>query len=554
MTSTDPYIVGPAPSGLLGIQENFYLSILEYMTLDPWIDTTSFCMIQAILPYNHQNNCVGRNSSSPYVTPLGSVAGVGPYATNTEWLTARGARHNIEHYNALNKWYLAGEDIGYGYYNYIAARDPFANIDYDSAGYVNNLLMTDHMKERGWAGAALWYNKIAEINGVASSAMQNIPRPFKYPKIMEQVSNQHKTYDSNVSFADRFNPRLQNGQLADLPRPGDQYIAAALYSSYSFWSAAGVQETVFAKKTDNSFIDVINMMIGTYGLYDVYENDGVHPLAMLSAMGKSMVDASLRNLFGGLIGQGIGDDKSFIGRLADTASSFAFKFGMLGLSVGFVLYYVLPLMPFIYFFFAFSGWVKSIFEAVVAMPLWAIAHVRIDGEGLPGPLATNGYFLLFEIFLRPTLIIVGFVASISLFAALVDNLHAVFHLVTAAAAGFDAEAEMVAPLTLFGGNTTTQFWKGPIDEFFLTILYTVIVYMIGLSCFKLIDQIPNNIMRWMGVTVSTFHEVAGDPASEMAGRMYRASQLTNAQILDMVSRMQGGKGGRTQDALVQNLQ
>ena len=54
-------------------------------------------------------------------------------------------------------------------------------------------------------------------------------------------------------------------------------------------------------------------------------------------------------------------------------------------------------MPFIYFFFALAGWIKSIFEAVVAMPLRALAHLRIDGEGLPGPGATNGYFLLLEI-------------------------------------------------------------------------------------------------------------------------------------------------------------
>ncbi|MGH1374805.1 MAG: DotA/TraY family protein [Alphaproteobacteria bacterium] len=554
ITSLDPHVIGgpSLPANIYGVQENYYYTLTEMLQFDTWADQTSFCMIRAILPYDNKNDCVGNT--------LGYV--VGPTAIGrtqgTEWLTAQGARDNIETYHMTNKFYLGGEDISYnGGYSYSQADDPFSavNFDYESAAYVNNLLLSDEVKERGWAGAALWYNKIAEINGIMGSAMQNIPRPFKYPKVMEEIAQQHRASDSNVSYADRFNPRLQNGKLATLPRPGDQYIAAALYSSYSFWRSAGVQETVFTRRANNSFIDVINMILGTHGLYDIYENVGIHPLAMLSAMGKSMVDAALRNLFGGLIGQGIGEllSDEFIGKLADTASSFAFRFGMMGLSVGFVLYYVLPLMPFIYFFFAFSGWIKSIFEAVVAMPLWAIAHVRVDGEGLPGPLATNGYFLLFEIFLRPSLIIFGFVASISLFAALVDGLHNTFGLITTVASGYDLEAEIQAPLALIGNDTTSKHWKGPVDEFFYTILYTIIVYMIGLSCFKLVDQIPNNIMRWMGVTVSTFHEVAGDPAADIAGKMYRASQLTNAQVLDMISRMRGEKSNNLLNTQMQTM-
>ena len=63
-----------------------------------------------------------------------------------------------------------------------------------------------------------------------------------------------------------------------------------------------------------------------------------------------------------------------------------------------MLFYIIPFMPFIYFFFAVGTWVKAIFEAMVGVPLWALAHIRIDGQGLPGDAAMNGYYLLLEIF------------------------------------------------------------------------------------------------------------------------------------------------------------
>ena len=50
--------------------------------------------------------------------------------------------------------------------------------------------------------------------------------------------------------------------------------------------------------------------------------------------------------------------------------------------------------------FAVGGWVKGLFEAMVGVPLWALAHIRIDGQGLAGDAALNGYFLIFEIFIH----------------------------------------------------------------------------------------------------------------------------------------------------------
>lgn len=567
ITSLDPFVIGPAPNGNaeFAIQQNYWYFIDQFIFWDYAYEEVPYCMLQALLPYDHDPTCITEGiSGTPgeftgtgaFSLPGAMTLDLSPGTNDTRWLTVEVARSAMELSNALNKALMIGQVMTWNSVS-TAATLPGSIDDnllnyYDDVTYTNTLALSPLLQERGWAGAALWYNKLAELNGLYGAAVQNIPRPYKYPKVMEQVAAQHNVSDSNASYSGRFNPRLANGELADLPRPGDQYIAAALYSTYEFWNSAAVQETTFTRRSNNAIIDAVNMIFGTHGIFDIVENRGTYPLAMLSGLGKSMVDAALRNMFAGIVGQGIGQTMdNFFGNLSSIAGSFAFRMGMIGMSIGFVLYYVLPIMPFIYFFFAFSGWIKSIFEAILAMPLWALAHIKLDGEGLPGPWATNGYFLLFEIFLRPLLIIFGFVFSITVYAALVDTLHNSYHLLTFVASGYDIETEINTGATVrevstwstllssnpgVGAANSWAFMRGPIDELFYSVVYVIMVYMIGLSCFKLVDLIPNNIMRWMGVTVSTFHETAGDPASELAGKTYRGVNMTNAQIRSMMDR------------------
>ncbi len=570
----------PFAPGPYGLQENYFYLIEQYFLQDPYFDEMAGCILKSILPYDHDSACidVGFTSATPAGWP------------NSRWGSRDAVNQNIEYYNNTIKAVITGI-----WYQPNAADSVATVVDapggagwnYDPDNFIDEMRLKYDFEinplvlERGWVGAALWYHEIAQINGMFMTAVQNVPQPTKYPEIMEMISDQQRAIASNPSWSDRFNPLLGNGQLADLPRPGDQYIAAALYSGFKKWGDKGAQASVHNRKSDNGVVDIINMIFGTEGLYDLLESkaNNVHPFAALSALGKGMIDASVRNLLIGVVGQGVGEilSDSFIGTLGKAASDVAVKFALMGLSVGFVLYYVFPLMPFVYFFFAFSGWVKSIFEAVVAMPLWAVAHIKIDGEGLPGPWATNGYFLLFEIFLRPTLIIFGLLASFLIFTALVNAVNDSFHLVVFNATGFELEQHFylndnfgnygnlpmsnvgtTTDITLAPSNPGAQdmidFIRGPLDEFFYTVIYAVIVYMIALSSFKLIDQIPNNILRWMGATVSTFQENAGDPASELSGKMYRSGNIVGSQLGQMIGYLRGSTGNpnATTDTLIQN--
>ncbi len=251
--------------------------------------------------------------------------------------------------------------------------------------------------------------------------------------------------------------------------------------------------------------------------------NNTHPLARLSGVGKSLVEGSIRSLsYAGLatITGALGVTPS----IAQIVANFLITFAMLGLTVGFILFYIVPFLPFIYFFFAVGGWVKGIFEAMVGAPLWALAHIRIDGNGLPGNAALNGYFLIFEVFLRPILIVFGMLASISTYSALVSVLNNIFSIVVENTAGYDVQSEIAAP------RDTLNYMRSEIDEFFFTVIYTIIVYMLGMSSFKLVDTMPNNILRWMGQSVATFGDQREDPAQNLVSRASIGSQQALANI------------------------
>jgi conjugal transfer/type IV secretion protein DotA/TraY len=386
-----------------------------------------------------------------------------------------------------------------------------------------DFFLNTELLAKGWAGSALWYNRIAELNGVLATAAFNVPQIVKYPMVMETVKYQKLYTLENITPRDIFNPQLTSGKTINYVRGNsDANIANVLYYAHKYWSDESKDISSTHTSTGNAFIDTINLIFGTSGVFDMRANTDINPLAQLSALGRSIMEATVRNLGIGMAGEGmsliLGDQAP---QMAKASSSFLYAIGMAMLSMSLVLYYVLPFLPFLYFLFAVSGWIKSIFEAIVAMPLWALAHIRIDGDGLPGNDASNGYFLLFEIFLRPILITFGMLASIVIFSALVNVLNVIFDLVIANTAGYAVQGQ---------SSDIAEYLRGPVDEFFYTAMYVVICYMMALSCFKLIDLIPNTILRYMGQSVKGFQESDKDPAGGLTGITYKGTALLSGQI------------------------
>jgi hypothetical protein len=396
----------------------------------------------------------------------------------------------------------------------------------------------EELVKRGWAGAGIWYNKIAELNGTLIGAAYNLPTAVQYPAVMEEVKKLRLQNDRDITGVDRFQPYWSRGQQQLLADTNEEKLAEALYNAQKIW----FDNYSNMSSTGNILVDAINLVFGLQGLFNIHDNSDIHPLAQLAVIGKGIVDASVRNL-GWSVGASLlgGAANLFNENITSTIFSVAGKFlsqvALMGLGIGFVLYYIIPFLPFIYFFFSVGRWIKGIFEAMVGVPLWALAHLRIDGEGLPGDAAVQGYYMILEIFLRPILLVFGLLAAITIFAAQVRILNEIWPLVTSNVAGFDADTAE----KLKGGDQvgTLVYLRSAIDRLFYTVVYAITCYMMALASFKLIDLIPEHILRWMGTSVHIFGEDNGDPAGHLIRNTMVGSQVVTG------SAQQIFEGGRS---------
>ena len=401
-----------------------------------------------------------------------------------------------------------------------------------------NLDIPPDLLVRGWAGAGIWYNKIAATNGTIITAAGNIPAVSSYPLIMERVAKAKLRVDPNVSAGDIYDPERSKGKVLNLERNGEVAAAKTLYELYKYWNT-DANRVGRASSSGNFFGEMLTQLFGLQGLYSIRENNNVHPLAKLVGVGKGLIDSTIKNLsvgtaamFGGIVASYV--DHPMIktgGAGADIIGDVMFSVATIGLTAGFVLYYVVPFLPFIYFFFAVGNWLKTVFEAMVGVPLWALAHIRIDGNGLPGDAAINGYYLIFEIFLRPIMIIFGLIAGISVFAAMAAVLHDVWDIVLANVGGTGLTEQA----------SFTESIRGPIDKLFYLVVYAIILYMMAVSSFKLVELIPQQILRWIGANVPSFVDQSQDAAGGLVqyaaiGGGHMFGQLTGG-VKDSMSKL-----------------
>lgn len=427
--------------------------------------------------------------------------------------------------------------------------------------------MQDEVLDRGWAGAGIWYNKIAEINGVFATSITSMPYFDTYPDVMDQVRRERKKADADLSSKMQFKPNLADGKPVTIACPTNCLeVAKLMHDFFNWWNNDDPDMEKASKTVSGSvFSDVVSSIFGMSGLMEMRgRNAHIHPLAQLAAVGRSLVDSAIINIGGSTITAGAGGllrlTDLHMGPLANYASGIMMTVAFMAITIGFILFYVLPFLPFLYFFFAFGTWIKSIFEAMVGAPLWALAHLRLDGEGLPGDSAASGYFLIFEIFVRPILTVFGLVAAILIFTAQVRMLNVLWELVTSNLTGFEGWQE-VAPGAQqkvdFPGYIYKVLPQNKIDEFFYTVVYAIIVYMMATASFKLIDKIPDQILRFMGAGVSAFSDINPDPTEGLTryaayGGMQMAQTTTTG--LREISQGVGGDLDKAMGAFRQRLQ
>lgn len=151
----------------------------------------------------------------------------------------------------------------------------------------------------------IWFNRIAQVNGLVAASIYNTPTPTSYPMVMEMIKEQQMENTNSLSIASMYRPTLDNGEIVKLPRVQDDELAAAYYQLFHIWSSNTQSADPDSAIVANPIIDTINTIFGTAGLFNMREptpfvgnpgNPDIHPLALMASLGRSMVQASINNL------------------------------------------------------------------------------------------------------------------------------------------------------------------------------------------------------------------------------------------------------------------
>lgn len=373
----------------------------------------------------------------------------------------------------------------------------FASSTYTSLINDYNKWMVDGLKndaQYGWTTAGVFYLRMSSAMSAISKVVNNPPRvtrlPANFVKAFATADNPTASESlakakcsgwgesimgffglgSDVCEKYRISVKMNN-----YLQGGSAWFKNSIQSNPPNYQAVGggnfdralqMAESDTAVNLDAGYI-LQPVMDKLYELAQISSGE-LNPLGVVINWGNTLLGAGFAAYAIGLLGLGSG------------LTDLGFMIGGVLLLPGFVLAFYVPMLPFLHFTFAVIEWMISILEAVIGMPLWALSLISLEGDGLGKGM--DGLKRLFEIVLRPTVIVMSLIVSVIVFSAAVSFLNQALGLYKNAS----------------GGNADDAF-SSAASGLGMVFVYMFAIYTLATSCFKMIDVIPDKFGRWMGL-------------------------------------------------------
>lgn len=372
--------------------------------------------------------------------------------------------------------------------------------------------MMTEMSTRGWAGMAMWYQDIANLNNVKFTAQE--PMATVEPGSIWSGSGgagwERCAGDSNESgeqckisgLEDKIFTVMNEydrwwgvSALAGAPgktaAPGSTQANQELNPSVTSSIGSILSWIGNVSIGDNGILTVLTRFIfpREFGVFLFKAVDlsatNTYPLAQLADTGHSVLGigallwtgVSVLQAVSTIDGAGfsLGKGLAFSALMGALASV-----GSMMILAGCVISFYLPALPFIRVAFSVLTWLTSVFEAVVMVPVAALTHLSTQGPGLMGNHGRTAWTLWFNVFLRPILTVFGFVAGMLCYSTFAVFFHTTFE---------EGAARVMS---------TNWYPMKILAKVAYSVIYLGTLYAAANTCFKLLDVFPNHLMRWLG--------------------------------------------------------
>ncbi|MCL4723040.1 MAG: DotA/TraY family protein [Rhodocyclaceae bacterium] len=166
--------------------------------------------------------------------------------------------------------------------------------------------------------------------------------------------------------------------------------------------------------------------------------------------------------------------------------------------MGITLSVYVPMIPALFWTLGVVAWLLVVAECVLLAPVWALAHLEAEGEGM-GQRTEKGYAMLLDLLLRPLALVFGFAIATAV-------LNAAWSLFTAGVGGVLDVTDTMSIIKFF-------MWLGMVF-----IVVTIAVQLVGTVYRKALD-LPDQIVTWIGSSVASYmgDHATKDPNDSLRG-------------------------------------
>lgn len=217
-------------------------------------------------------------------------------------------------------------------------------------------------------------------------------------------------------------------------------------------------------------------------------------------------------------------------------------------SLGFVTAYYIPFLPYMIFTFGSIAWLMAVIEAMVAAPIVALGVTHPEGHDAFGK-GEQAIMILMNVFLRPSMMIIGYISAIALSYVSVWIINAGFanaaafiqgtatgiqwsYSASSAQSAADAASNMSSMTSGYSG------WAGIYGFFFSVLIYTTMYLIVVQKAFTLITYLPDKVLRWIGGQPEGIGEQAsqwGEEAKKSVGEAGDKTAKAGSQTDQMLS-------------------
>ncbi|MDP3562242.1 MAG: type IVB secretion system protein DotA [Legionellaceae bacterium] len=258
----------------------------------------------------------------------------------------------------------------------------------------------------------------------------------------------------------------------------------------------------------------------------------VHPIIALAFMGGTFINASVDiwlNLIAfavvfGILTQGLA--------LVAILLVLPFLSSWLGImtSIGFVDAYYVPFVPYMIFTFGTIAWLMAVIESMVAGPIVALGVTHPEGHDALGK-AEQALMILVNVFLRPAMMIIGYVAAIALSYVTVFILNSgFFHILKFLTPSPETNSSLGTPYTN---------WAAIYASFFCLVTYTTMYVTVVQKTFTLIYALPDKILRWIGSQGESYGQDTAQWSEDVKGQAKDTGEATGKSSMKIGGSVMG---------------